>query len=165
MADTTAIAEIIDATAALARRITGVASAYGVGSGLVTDIYSGQPVPAAPSNALAIGPGVHVSRWPEPPAIRYLSATVAEYVWQIPMDLSLVGPDLATLLPEAIVFFARYTTMFAQHSQLLRASDGTPRCNSALITSARPRQDPPTLEFVLTVVERLNLDLLPGGTV
>lgn len=163
MSDHSRLPEIIDASAAVARRITGVAVDFGVGSGLVIDIYTGLAVPAAPSNVLEIGPGVHVSRWPQSVSIRWLSATVCELTWPIPMELSVIGPDEPTLLANAIPFVAAYVEQFAQYAQL--ADSHGPRCNSALITASQPLADPPRIRFTLTAVERLNFDVTPGGTV
>ena len=159
MPDVSRLPEIIDASAAVAHRITGIESAFGVGTGDVVDLYTGLAVPAQPSNALSIGPGVHVSRWPRSWSIKWLSATVCEITWLIPMDVSLLGPDLPTLLSQAAALLTAYVAMFAQYSQL------GGRCNSALITGGQPRQDPPTLELDLTVVERLNFELQPGGVI
>ena len=159
MSDVSRLPDIIDASAAVAHRIAGVESVFGVGNGQVVDLYTGLPVPAAPSNAQAIGPGVHVSYWPSAWAIRWISATVCEITWTIPMDLTLLGPDIPTLLSQGAPMLVAYVETFAQYSQL------GGRCNSALITGGRPRQDPPAVEFTLTVVERLNFDLQPGGSV
>jgi hypothetical protein len=165
MSDVSQLPDIIDASAAVARRITGVLAAFGVGNGQVIDAYTSLPIPAAPSDALDLGPGTHVSYWPSAVAIKWLSATVCEITWTIPMKLALMGPDLATLLSQGAPMIAAYLATFAQYSQLCRPSDGLPRCNSALITGAQPRQDPPAVEFVLTAVERLNFDLQPGGVI
>ena len=163
MSDQSRIAEIIDAAAACGRRVTGIEAAFGVGTGLVTDPYTGQPVPASVSNALDIGPGVVEVRWPTAWSIKWLSATVCEWSWSVPVDVSLLGPDLPTLLSRGVPLMTSFVEMFARYGQLCDPS-GAPRCNSALITGGLPRLDPPRLEMTLTVTERLNFDLAPGGT-
>ena len=163
MSDVSLLPDIIDASAAVAHRVSGVESVYGVGHGSVIDTYTGKAIPAAPSNALEIGPNVHVSGWPKSVTIRWLSATVCELTWPIPMSLSLNAPDEPTLLSLAAPMLGLYIATFAQYGQLA-GIDG-PRANSALITASSPAMGPPRIDFILTAVERLNFDLQPGGIV
>lgn len=168
--DVSHIDEIVDQAAATAAGVPGVVAIWGAGSGLVVD-----PILTAQQSATTyvraglpsvVKEGTHVSELPNSAEIRYRSATVAELTWEIPMRLYLSRADEITARRQASKFYAGYVTAFAANT-MLGAS-----VNSALITRIEFFQDAGWdkqgvtwwgLDFTLTAIERLDLELQAGA--
>jgi hypothetical protein len=130
-----AIAAVVDYTAALAAGIAGVAlpngstvgvrSVYGAGQGVILDpLRPGafvQPVPDAPTE-----PFVHWSRLPDAPTIEWVSMQSVELTWTVPMRLWLPRSDSATAAQTALPFYdaylARFTPDYTLGGMVLRSS-------------------------------------------
>lgn len=157
--DQSHIADIVDASAAVARTITGVSWAFGVGNGTVLDPYTGQPV--RPPQGNLPEPFTHVSEFPTVAPILHKSANVTELRWTVQMYLYTSIADYPTIIRTLAPFCERYLGMFSQNMQLL----GT--CNSAEIQSfaygGGPDENRPAyLRITLQVYERIDLDNRPG---
>jgi hypothetical protein len=159
MSDLVRIADIVDASAAVARTITGIAWAFGVGNGTVLDPYTGnqiQPPQGDPE------PFTHVSELPRSPAgITWLSATVTEITWLVPMFLYVRMADYPTLLRTFAPFYGRYLGTFSQDMQLLGTANDA-RITGFTVGGGPDDGKPPFLGMTLTVRERLDFENLPG---
>lgn len=158
MSDVSRIADIVDASAAVARQITGIAWAFGVGAGTVLDPYTGQPI-AAPQGDPE--PFTHVSEMPRAPVIAWLSATVTEVTWAVPMFLYVRMADYPTLLRTLVPFYGAYLGAFSQDMQLMGTANDA-RITAFAIGGGPDDGKPPYLAITLTVRERLDFENLPG---
>lgn len=156
--DASRIVDIVDASAAVARGITGIVGAFGLGGGTVLDPYTGQPIRAPYGN---VEPFTHVSEIPPAPAVAWISATVTEVTWQVPMFLYVAVADYQTLLQVVSPFYARYLGAFSQNTQLLGTANDAVISRFAVGGGPEDKR-PPYLAMTLTVKERLNFENQPG---
>ncbi len=155
MTDVSKIDQIVDASAYVASLVTGVKTVWGVDSGWVgPGSYRVLAFPGEPAEDYT-----HVSDMPGAPSVRWISATVTELTWAIPMALYIGTNDLAEARRRLAPFYGRYLTAFSQHTQLISI------VNSALITAFQITQEVATwvaLKMTLTAIERLNLQTAAG---
>ena len=103
-----AIAEIVDQTAAVAALLPGMKSVRGVGSGLVIDpLNPGQFILAAPGSPT--GTFEHWSDLPDATSVTYETQDgTLLYLWDLPMRLWLPRTDLTEMRRVAIPFIQAY---------------------------------------------------------
>jgi len=117
MADS-AIATIVDYTAAVAAEMDGVLSVWASGAGNVDDpLRPSQTIRAAmqapPEEA------AHWSELPSAPAVRWVTQDgKVELTWLIPMRLWLMTADMAKLREKALPWYPKYLSAFV-HDRLL----------------------------------------------
>jgi hypothetical protein len=155
MTDVSRIPDIVDASAYIAHLVTGVKAVWGVGCGVT--LPAGFKVHAFPGQPAE--DYTHVSDMPDAPSVKWISATVTEITWSIPMALFVSANDLGEARRRLAPFYGPYLTMFSQHTQLLGI------VNSALLTAFRITEESGTwvaLRMVLTAIERLNFSTAAG---
>lgn len=155
------IAEIVDASAAVAARVqglplrdggtVGVTAVFGAGgSGIGDPLRPGSPIAPAPDEPMQAYS--HFSDLPDAPTVDWLDQEAdLELTWSVPMRLWLPRSSLPVARQTGIPFYAAYLSAFAAD----RTLGGL--CDAARITAIAINGDDKWnwVEFTLEAIERV----------